>query len=776
MVKAVIRVKLFKTLLFVIPCLLIAVLVIVAIPRPENYIYDEEGDLEAFDEPTFVTNSDMGFFYKKNQLTTYRKQKQPDKVYNVVMSENIVTTDFTKNEVSILPDVKNSYTESKNVVLWNGGIHEYITKNDKMYTLKGGAEVAAEEAFEIILAEGILGHSDITPHRITKGYTYYAAFTQKLETIYFEFETDNEFLSVMLGGLSGNIKYTLFDRNMKTIVTDSNYAKESIEIKYKDRGSGKYYLAVTGSYDESLKPFSVQLPSDDNEWMWQMVYSGANTEISGRFDYYGDEDYFVLPKDITDNINKSVVRFTKAAHNVNVVIYDADKKIIGQYVYDAAKQESISMYGLTDAYAMSVYSHDGANSGTEYAFVLEHTEITVLDIETYGFELSPGFSEDVDYYTATVQSLKEKKITDVMYSPKEASVLIKVTQQCGLVTYARLGDDLQLGIGRNTVEVAITIGGVTQNMTIVISDPTHDVKYGKITTKSNGLNVGQKVLVIGEDNNQYRLQIYGENTNGKVYTVPRNNVYVGYKETKIPDTYKDKIESLKAKYPNWAFKYVDMNISLDDYVMTQVNDSILDNSAISATTEQIKNAVNPLNFFDEKNIFMFEDAFYNPNINYKTEGIKAIWNDDTYASYLTEASKMAGLSPYFITSRATIESGRGTSPLSKGTVSGYEGYYNFFGIGAEDKDAANRGGQKAKDENWNSKRKALIGGAIWIDDNYISNTQPTPYFMKFNPYLSWHQYMTDINAPKKDAAFIYNANVAAGTLDSEHIFIIPVFK
>jgi len=154
MVKAVIRVKLFKTLLFVIPCLLIAVLVIVAIPRPENYIYDEEGDLEAFDEPTFVTNSDMGFFYKKNQLTTYRKQKQPDKVYNVVMSENIVTTDFTKNEVSILPDVKNSYTESKNVVLWNGGIHEYITKNDKMYTLKGGAEVAAEEAFEIILAEG----------------------------------------------------------------------------------------------------------------------------------------------------------------------------------------------------------------------------------------------------------------------------------------------------------------------------------------------------------------------------------------------------------------------------------------------------------------------------------------------------------------------------------------------------------------------------------------------------------------------------------------------
>ena len=36
--------------------------------------------------------------------------------------------------------------------------------------------------------------------------------------------------------------------------------------------------------------------------------------------------------------------------------------------------------------------------------------------------------------------------------------------------------------------------------------------------------------------------------------------------------------------------------------------------------------------------------------------------------------------------------------------------------------------------------------------------------------------MTDINAPKKDAEQLYKANVAAGTLSSEHTFIIPVYK
>ena len=412
------EIKLFKTLLIVIPCLLIATLCIVAvIPKNKNTIViDEEGDLSAFDGTEYTTNSQMGFFYKRDQLSTYRKQQIPDKVKNISVTEGIVTTDFNKNHTTVLPDIRTDYTGPRNVVLYNGEVSEFIGVTDSKYILKGGAQVPQEDTFNILLSHSVLGHSGATPYRIKKGNTYYAAFTQKLESIYFEFESTNEFLSVVVGGLSGRVEYELYDSSMNTVLTDWNHSKESIEIKYKGRGSAKYYLRITGSYQDMLKPFSIRLSSDDNEWLWQMLYPELGQQTKSRFDYYGDDDYFVLPKSITDNINKSVMRFTSASHDINVVIYDKNKKLLGQYVYNAAKPEAISMYGLDGAYAMSIYSYSGENSGSEYSFILEHTNITVLDIETLGFQLTPGFTESNDYYTVYTDSLENKKITDVMYS------------------------------------------------------------------------------------------------------------------------------------------------------------------------------------------------------------------------------------------------------------------------------------------------------------------------------------------------------------------------
>ena len=203
------RIKLFKTLLIVIPCLIVAVLCILAIPREDNYILDEMGDLEAFDEPEYVTNSEMGFFYKRDQLSTYRKQKKPDKVKNIKIAENIVTSDFTKNEFTVLPSLTTCYTGTRNVVMYGGECVEFLGITDNVYTLKGGAQVPKEDTFDIILNTGVLGHSDLTPHRIVKGNTYYAAFTDKLDSVYFEFNTSNEFLSILLGGITGRVEYEL---------------------------------------------------------------------------------------------------------------------------------------------------------------------------------------------------------------------------------------------------------------------------------------------------------------------------------------------------------------------------------------------------------------------------------------------------------------------------------------------------------------------------------------------------------------------------------------
>ena len=174
---------------------------------------------------------------------------------------------------------------------------------------------------------------------------------------------------------------------------------------------------------------------------------------------------------------------------------------------------------------------------------------------------------------------------------------------------------------------------------------------------------------------------------------------------------------------------------------------------------------------------MFEKQNYNESA-YLESGVKSIWNNDTYVSYVMDAAKSTGLSPYFIAARAGLETGYGTSKLSAGTVPGYEGYYNFYGIGAVDSNPLVGGASYAKEQNWNSKRRAIIEGAAWVKRQYIGCLQNTIYFMKFSftPNYSWHQYMTDIYAPQKDAQNYYKAHKSGGTLNSEIEFIIPVFK
>ncbi len=765
-----------------IPCLFIAVLVIVAIPEKNKYVIDLEGDPDAFDEPTYVTNSEMSFFYKKDQLSTYREQNKAEETTYFKMSENIVTTDFTKEEIKVVPDIETSYTGTRDIVVYNNQVCEIVGKSDKEYSLKGGSAVPVTEAFEVILSTDILGRTVSTPHAIIKGNTYYAAFTSKLESIYFTFDSDNEFVSIIVGNLSGQVSYSLLDENLKPITNGVNNSKSEIEIQYKGKKSARYYLKLTGTYSENLKPFYVKLPSDNNEWMWQMIYEDIDTDITGSFDYYGDEDFYVLPPRVTENMNKSVMNFTQAAHQMNVVIYDTDKNVIGQYVYNPDKPDPISMYGLTNAYAVSIYSYDGKASGSSYTFRFEHTEIPILDIESYGFALSPEFSDDENYYTATISSIKEKKITDVMHSTPNAEVTITVEQQCGYKTYTTLGKDLELGLGRNTVTLTIKAGGVTRDITIVISDKTYDLSYGYMLKKDNGITAGTKVLIISKDENkgETQVQLCSGKSVGEYKWVSSTNVFSGYIETAMPSEYKDAIEALSAEHPEWKFTFVKTGKTLEKYIQTQKGEASLIESGgkwVQATEEQIEYYANPANFLTEQGIFMFEKQTYDES-TYTITGVKSIWNNDLYSSYIMEAARSTGLSPYFIAARAGLESGYGTSKLAKGTVAGYEGYYNFYGIGAEDSNPNLKGAQYAKSKNWNTKRRAVIEGAAWVKNQYISCLQYNAYFMKFCfiPNREWHQYMTDIRAPYKDAQNFYKAHAMGGSLNSAIEFVIPVFE
>ncbi len=133
---------------------------------------------------------------------------------------------------------------------------------------------------------------------------------------------------------------------------------------------------------------------------------------------------------------------------------------------------------------------------------------------------------------------------------------------------------------------------------------------------------------------------------------------------------------------------------------------------------------------------------------------------------IVQASKATGVNEVYILAHAIHESDWGCSRLATGAVSGYEGYFNFYGIGAFDRDPLNGGAYLAKDRGWDTPAKAIIGGAEYINRWYITasydigngvkTTQNTLYKMRFAPGIAntWHQYATDLGWSKKIAQFM----------------------
>ena len=153
----------------------------------------------------------------------------------------------------------------------------------------------------------------------------------------------------------------------------------------------------------------------------------------------------------------------------------------------------------------------------------------------------------------------------------------------------------------------------------------------------------------------------------------------------------------------------------------------------------------------------------------------------SYADIIMRAAEESGISPYSIAIKIIQEVGRKGSNSVSGTYPGYEGYYNFFNIGAYDSGNAIENGLKyAKEKGWNSQEIAIIEGAKYMSDSYINVGQNTAYFYKFDVVdgkngTFWHQYMTNIQDPSSQAKNLYNTYTKNNMLDISLNFIIPVY-
>ena len=275
----------------------------------------------------------------------------------------------------------------------------------------------------------------------------------------------------------------------------------------------------------------------------------------------------------------------------------------------------------------------------------------------------------------------------------------------------------------------------------------------------------------------------------------------------FPASYQNALLALKKKYPNWIFVKMETGLDFNTAISKELGDKSWISSSKPASWQNgaakqsgwsyasegiLRYYMDPRNFLTESSVFQFEQLTY--NASYHTEdAVQAIignsfmsgdipGEDMTYAMAFTTIGEELKISPFHLASRVLQEQGvNGTSPLISGTYSGYEGYYNYFNVGASGKDIELivKGLTEAMNRGWDTRYKSLYGGASVIVQNYILRGQDTLYLQKFNVSSNntyGHQYMQNIMAPASEAPNIKKAYSDTGSLNNSFVFKIPVYS
>ena len=323
--------------------------------------------------------------------------------------------------------------------------------------------------------------------------------------------------------------------------------------------------------------------------------------------------------------------------------------------------------------------------------------------------------------------------------------------------------------------------------------------------------------------------------------IDQNGEYEQYlKEQGFPESYWQKLKTLHNSHSNWTFKAVKTNLDFNDAIDNEsiLGKSLIDGSDTSlrskeppaydpstgiykqyepgwyaASRDTVKYYLDPRNFLSEKTIFMFETLDYNSS--YQTKGaVEKILGSSymvklypDYANAFVEAAQKYNVSPTHLASRVRQETSLNGSISSsgesfvyaydpnsnQGNNRTYSGIYNFYNIGAYGymspairgliwANGGEDGTVTSYGRPWNTPYKAILGGAQYIAEGYISAGQNTLYFEKFNvsPYsqnpIYSHQYMTNIRGALSEAETTYNSYKNMGLLNETYEFLIPVYE
>ncbi|GAB4073699.1 hypothetical protein GCM10028778_12020 [Barrientosiimonas marina] len=211
---------------------------------------------------------------------------------------------------------------------------------------------------------------------------------------------------------------------------------------------------------------------------------------------------------------------------------------------------------------------------------------------------------------------------------------------------------------------------------------------------------------------------------------------------------------------------------------------------------------NPNNFSKESPaFFQFLQLSHDPDL--KASHINQQILADTgslqgTADAFIKAGEQYDINAIYLIAHALHETGNGQSSLAGGLQagldeSGHPQYvtagnkdsltaiktvYNMFGIGAYDNCPKKCGAKRAYQEGWFSPEKAIVGGAQFINNGYISGGQNTLYKMRWNPdQPGSHQYATHVQWAVIQAREMMKMYQEAGLLDNMSLtFDVPEYQ
>ncbi len=302
-------------------------------------------------------------------------------------------------------------------------------------------------------------------------------------------------------------------------------------------------------------------------------------------------------------------------------------------------------------------------------------------------------------------------------------------------------------------------------------------------------------------------------------------------EQGFPESYKTALRGLHELYPNWVFEAQHTGLDWSEALAAEstLGKNLVPGSSITswkstdekaydwetgewvefdsggwvaASPEIIAYYMDARNFLDEVSVFQFLKQSYNPERETKT-GIENMTagsfltgtyeenGTKSYTDALVQAAEASNVNPYVLVSMIFMEQGRdGGGASISGTEKGYEGYYNYFNIGAYktgSMSAVERGlwyakgsgsGAVSYNRPWDSRTKSIIGGAIHYGENYVNQGQDTLYLKKYNVQgnnLYNHQYMTNVAGAATEGSIMseaYTDGLRTGNLT----FRIPIYE